>query len=75
MDSVFVGNAALSYGEFLHGMRKFSTAKEWYQKVIQSMSDIKDFGDPDNLGACNMTPQEVAIAASCALGQLEAHVG
>lgn len=74
-ERMFGGNAALSYGEFLHGMRKFSTAKEWYQKVIQSMSDIKDFGDPDNLGACNMTAQEVAIAASCALGQLEAHVG
>lgn len=72
---MFVANAALSYGEFLHGTRKFSTAKELYQRVIQEMSDIKDFGDPNNLGACNMTPREVAIAAGCSLGQLEAHVG
>lgn len=56
-------------------MRKFSTAKELYRKVIRAMSDIKDFCDPNNLGACNMTSEEVAIAAACALGQLEAHVG
>ncbi|PIN17073.1 hypothetical protein CDL12_10265 [Handroanthus impetiginosus] len=71
----FNGNTTLSYGEFLHGMRKFSTAKELYQKVIRTMSEIKDFSDPNNLGACNMTSEEVAIAASCALGQLEAHMG
>ncbi|KAI3474114.1 hypothetical protein Pfo_028902 [Paulownia fortunei] len=71
----FIGNAVLSYGEFLHGMRKFSIAKELYQKVIQAMSEIKDFCDPNNLGACNMTSEEVAIAAACALGQLEAHMG
>ncbi|KAK6146900.1 hypothetical protein DH2020_017812 [Rehmannia glutinosa] len=71
----FVGNAALSYGEFFHGTRMFSTAKELYSKVIQEMSEIKDFCDPNNLGACNMTSEEVAIAAACALGQLEAHMG
>ncbi|KAH6793331.1 hypothetical protein C2S52_003808 [Perilla frutescens var. hirtella] len=38
------------------------------------MSEIKDFGDPNNFGACNMRSQEVTIAAACALGQLEAHV-
>ncbi|KAK6120342.1 hypothetical protein DH2020_046033 [Rehmannia glutinosa] len=69
------GNAALSYGEFFHGTRKFSSAKELYSKVIQEMSEIKDFCDPNNLGACNMTSEEVAIAAACALGQLEAHMG
>ncbi|KAH6762076.1 hypothetical protein C2S52_019509 [Perilla frutescens var. hirtella] len=74
-ERLFSGNAALSYGEFLHGMRRFSTAKELYQKIIQTMSEIKDFGDPNNFGACNMRSQEVAIAAACALGQLEAHVG
>ncbi|XP_042016146.1 uncharacterized protein LOC121764148 [Salvia splendens] len=74
-EGLLSANAALSYGEFLHGTRKFSTAKELYQRVIQAMSDIKDFGDPNNLGACNMTPREVAIAAGCSLGQLEAHVG
>lgn len=56
-------------------MRKFSTAKELYQKAIQAVSEIKDLGDPNNLGACNMTSEEVAIAAACALGQLEAHMG
>ncbi|KAL0451127.1 UNVERIFIED_CONTAM: hypothetical protein Slati_1669100 [Sesamum latifolium] len=71
----FIGNAALSYAEFLHGTRKFSTAKELYQKAIQAVSEIKDLGDPNNLGACNMTSEEVAIAAACALGQLEAHMG
>ncbi|XP_042053364.1 uncharacterized protein LOC121798420 isoform X2 [Salvia splendens] len=74
-EGLLSANAALSYGEFLHGTLKFSTAKELYQRVIQAMSDIKDFGDPNNLGACNMTPREVAIAAGCSLGQLEAHVG
>lgn len=71
----FVANAALSYGEFLHGMRNFTSAKEMYQKVIQTMSETKELGDPNNLGACNMTPKEVVIAASCSLGQLETHVG
>ncbi|KAL0375235.1 UNVERIFIED_CONTAM: hypothetical protein Sradi_3439200 [Sesamum radiatum] len=71
----FIGNAALSCAEFLHGTRKFSTAKELYQKAIQAVSEIKDLGDPNNLGACNMTSEEVAIAAACALGQLEAHLG
>ncbi|KAH6754732.1 Tetratricopeptide repeat superfamily protein [Perilla frutescens var. hirtella] len=56
-------------------MRRFSTIKELYQKIIQTISQIKDFGDPNNFGACNMRSQEVAIAAACALGQLEAHVG
>ncbi|KAK4396214.1 hypothetical protein Sango_1458000 [Sesamum angolense] len=71
----FIGNATLSYAEFLHGTRKFSTAKELYQKTIQAVSEIKDLGDSNNLGACNMTSEEVAIAAACALGQLEAHMG
>ncbi|KAL2502936.1 Tetratricopeptide repeat (TPR)-like superfamily protein [Forsythia ovata] len=74
-DGCCIGNAALSYGEFLHGMRKFSDAKELYQKVIQGMSEIKDFGDPNNLGASNMTSEEVVVAATCSLGQLEAHMG
>lgn len=56
-------------------MRKFSDAKELYQKVIQGMSEIKDVGDPNNLGACNMTSEEVVVAATCSLGQLETHMG
>ncbi|KAL6501433.1 hypothetical protein OROGR_026566 [Orobanche gracilis] len=50
---------------------EFSTAKEMYRKVVRAMS----FCDPNYLGACNMTSEEVAIAAACALGQLEAHMG
>lgn len=56
-------------------MRKFSAAKDLYQKAIQEVSEIKDFRDPSKLGACNMTTEEVEIAAACALGQLEAHMG
>ncbi|KAL3839498.1 hypothetical protein ACJIZ3_024089 [Penstemon smallii] len=74
-ENCFIGNAALSCGEFFHGMRKFSIAKELYEKVIERMSEIKDFSDPNNVGACNMIPAEVATAATCALGQLEAHMG
>ncbi|WCJ28331.1 Tetratricopeptide repeat (TPR)-like superfamily protein [Euphorbia peplus] len=40
-----VGNAALSFGEFLHAT------------------------------ACNMSSDEVLLASTCALGQLEAHMG
>ncbi|KAL7136424.1 hypothetical protein ABFS83_10G029700 [Erythranthe nasuta] len=71
----FIGNAALSYGEYLHVMRNFSTAKELYKKVIKEMSENKGFSDPNNIGACNMAAEEVEIAAACALGQLEAHMG
>ncbi|KAA8516399.1 hypothetical protein F0562_016692 [Nyssa sinensis] len=69
------GNVALSYGEFLHATRNLSMAKELYEKVIQGMFENKDFGDPCNLAACNMTSEEVLLAATCALGQLEAHLG
>ncbi|KAL8526887.1 hypothetical protein ACS0TY_015943 [Phlomoides rotata] len=75
VERYFSGNAALSCGEYLHGKREFSSAKELYRKVIQAMSDFQDVGDPNNLGACNMTSEEVGIAASCALGQLESHLG
>lgn len=74
-ESIFIGNACLSFGEYLHGVRRYSTAKELYLKVLQKTSEIKDFSDPNNLGACNMTSEEVAIAVTCALGQLEAHMG
>ncbi|XP_071908065.1 uncharacterized protein [Coffea arabica] len=68
------GNVALSYGEYLHGMRKLPIAKELYQKVIQQLSE-RDFNDLHNIGACNMSKDEVYLAATCALGQLEAHLG
>lgn len=69
------GSAALSYGEFLHAMRHFSLAKEVYQKVIQGVSENKKFSDLHALAACNMSSEEVLLAATCALGQLEAHMG
>ncbi|KAF8397438.1 hypothetical protein HHK36_016355 [Tetracentron sinense] len=69
------GNVALSYGEFLHAMGNFSLAKDLYQKVVQKMSETKDFADPLALAACNMVSEEVLLGATCALGQLEAHSG
>ncbi|KAL3531798.1 hypothetical protein ACH5RR_005319 [Cinchona calisaya] len=73
-DEACTGNVALSYGEYLHGMRKLPIAKELYQKVIQQLSE-KDFNNLRDLGACNMAKDEVLLAATCALGQLEALLG
>lgn len=70
-----IGNASLSYGEYLHAKRDFNAAKELYQKAIAESSEKKDFSDPYDLGACNMSPEEVFLAATCALGQLESHLG
>ncbi|KAK2972332.1 hypothetical protein RJ640_014390, partial [Escallonia rubra] len=70
-----LGNVALSHGEFLHATRKLSMAKEYYKKAIQGISENNDFSDPYNLAACNMTTEEVLLAATCGLGQLEAHLG
>ncbi|KAL2927087.1 Nephrocystin-3 [Bienertia sinuspersici] len=74
-DESFIGNASLSYGEFLHAKREFNAAKEFYQKAITDSCEKKDFSDPYDLGACNMSPQEVLLAATCSLGQLESHLG
>lgn len=46
-------------------------AKELYKKVVQEMTDKKEFSD----SACNMASQEALLAATCALGQLEAQSG
>ncbi|KAG9157754.1 hypothetical protein Leryth_017858, partial [Lithospermum erythrorhizon] len=70
-----IGNVALSYGEFLHGTRKFAKAKELYQQVIKSIPENNDFGEAHNLNACNMIREEVLLAGTCALGQLEGHLG
>ncbi|XP_024028591.1 uncharacterized protein LOC21392795 isoform X2 [Morus notabilis] len=69
------GSATLSYGEFLHSTHNFSLAKELYQNVVQQLSEKKDFSNPDSLAACNMSQEEVLLAATCALGQLEAQLG
>ncbi|CAI0427238.1 unnamed protein product [Linum tenue] len=70
-----VGSAALSYGEFLHATRNFTMAKELYQKVTEGEAYNKEFNDRNALTACNMASDQVQIAATCALGQLEAHMG
>ncbi|CAL1399073.1 unnamed protein product [Linum trigynum] len=70
-----VGGAALSYGEFLHATRNLSMAKELYQKVTEGEAGNKGFNDINALAACNMASDQVQIAATCALGQLEAHIG
>ncbi|ESR42375.1 hypothetical protein KPL70_017715 [Citrus sinensis] len=69
------GSAALSYGEYLHATRNFLLAKKFYQKVIEVLAEQKDFSDMNTLGSCNMALEEVALAATFALGQLEAHMG
>lgn len=74
-DEGCTGSAALSYGEYLHATRNFSLAKKFYQKVIEALAEQKDFGDMNTLGSCNMALEEVALAATSALGQLEAHMG
>ena len=63
------------YGEFLHATRNFSLAKDIYQKVIQEVAKKKDFTDVHALAACNMASEEVLLAATCSLGQLEVHMG
>ncbi|BBH06167.1 Tetratricopeptide repeat-like superfamily protein [Prunus dulcis] len=50
-------------------------AKDVYQNVIQGVSKNKEFSNSNALAACNMSPEEVSLAATCALGQLEAHLG
>ncbi|KAE8687009.1 hypothetical protein F3Y22_tig00111027pilonHSYRG00736 [Hibiscus syriacus] len=67
--------AALSYGEFLHATQKFSQAKELYQNVIEGVPKSDDFSDMNTLAVCNMAPDEVLLAATFALGQLESHMG
>ncbi|MCL7026859.1 hypothetical protein MKW94_024294 [Papaver nudicaule] len=74
-DKSFPGNAVLSHGEFLHASGKFSLAKEYYQKVIEGVPETESFVDPSSLATGNMVSAEVLLAASCALGQLEAHSG
>lgn len=50
-------------------------ARELYQKTIQDVSESKDFTDSQSLSACNMNLEETLLGATCALGQLEAHLG
>lgn len=70
-----IGNATLSYGEFLHAKREFDAAKDIYQKAIAESSEKKDFSNPYAVAACNMSSEEVLLASTCALGQLESHLG
>ncbi|KAM2954478.1 hypothetical protein FF1_032749 [Malus domestica] len=69
------GSSALSYGEFLHATQNFSLAKDVYQNVIQGGSKNEELGNSNALAACNMSAEEVSLGATCALGQLEAHLG
>ncbi|XP_022746704.1 uncharacterized protein LOC111296588 isoform X2 [Durio zibethinus] len=69
------GSVALSYGEFLHATQNFSLSKELYQKIIEGLPKNEDFGDINALAVCNMASDEVLVAATFALGQLESHMG
>ncbi|GKV05873.1 hypothetical protein SLEP1_g17828 [Rubroshorea leprosula] len=68
-------NAALSYGEFLHATRNFTLAKELYQRLTKEVHKNVNFSDINTSGVCNMAPNEVLLAATFALGQLEMHMG
>lgn len=70
-----IGSAALSYGELLHAKKNLSLAKELYEKLVRELSEKKDIGNSYSLAACNMSPEEVLLTATCALGQLEAQLG
>lgn len=72
---MYAGNDALSYAESLHAIRDFSTAKQLYQNVIEGVPENKDYSYPYNLAAGNMAREDIRLAATCALGQLEAHMG
>ncbi|KAG5553950.1 hypothetical protein RHGRI_011722 [Rhododendron griersonianum] len=75
-DKYFTGNVALSYGEFKHVQHDFSMAKKLYGMATQEMpDDNKDFKIPYYLAACNIVSEEVEMAATCTLGQLESHLG
>ncbi|KAM0046978.1 putative tetratricopeptide-like helical domain superfamily [Helianthus debilis subsp. tardiflorus] len=69
------GNGALSYAEFLHATRDFSTAKQLYENVIKHIPESKNYSDPYNLAAGNLAREDILMAATCALGQLESHMG
>ncbi|XVF08128.1 hypothetical protein REPUB_Repub06bG0199100 [Reevesia pubescens] len=70
-----VGNVALSYGEFLHARREFYVAKGLFQKIIKGVPKNEDFGDVNALAVCNMASDEVLLAATFALGQIESQMG
>ncbi|KAM5560182.1 hypothetical protein ABKV19_021376 [Rosa sericea] len=71
----FTGSTALFFGELLHARQSFEMAKKVYQKIIQNDSRNEEFSDPSALAAGNMSSDKVLLAATCALGQLEAHSG
>lgn len=65
----------MSYAEFLHTTRDFETAKKLYENVIKGIPENKDYSDPYNLAAGNMVWEDILLAATCGLGQLESHMG
>lgn len=65
----------MSYAEFLHATWDFSTAKQLYQNVIEGIPKTEDYSDPYNLAAGNMAREDILLAGTCALGQLESHMG
>lgn len=59
----------------MHAKENLSLAKELYEKLVRELSEKKDIGNSYSLAACNMSPEEVLLTATCALGQLEAQLG
>ncbi|KAL2523616.1 ATPase complex alpha/beta subunit N domain-containing protein [Abeliophyllum distichum] len=62
-----IGLYASKVRDFIH---KFGCSIEGI-----GMSEIKGFGDPNNPGACNMTSEEVVVAATCSSRQPKVYMG
>ena len=52
-------------GEELPEETMVALEKDLYQKAIEALGKTKDFTDIKALGACNMSPDEVLLAATC----------
>lgn len=73
-DKWYMGNVALSHGEFLHATGHFALAKDFYQKAVKA-SEIHGSSEASTLAAANIISGEVSLEATCALGQLATHSG
>ncbi|XP_020113697.1 uncharacterized protein LOC109727896 isoform X2 [Ananas comosus] len=69
-----VGNAMLSYGEFLHCTGNILLAKDTYEKSLRALEN-ENLSGTSYKAAANMVPEEALLGVSCALGQLLSHSG
>ncbi|OAY75755.1 hypothetical protein ACMD2_19830 [Ananas comosus] len=69
-----VGNAMLSYGEFLHCTGNILLAKDTYEKSLRALEN-ENLSGTSYKAAANMVPEGALLGVSCALGQLLSHSG